>query len=508
MDDRRIRIVGVIGAGVMGRGIAQVMAQAGYRVVLCDHNPSTTEQALAFIADMLRRAAAKGRMAPDDAEAAIGRIVVRGGLSDMSSVGLVIEAVKEDLAVKTALFRALEKTVSSDCILATNTSSLSVTAVAAACRHPERVAGFHFFNPVPLQKVVEVIAGERTDPTVIDALCTVADRVGHQAVRCQDSPGFLVNHAGRGFSTEGLRVVQEGVADPVTVDRIMREAVGFRMGPFELFDLTGIDVSFAVMEQVYHQAFEEPRLRPAPMARRRVEAGLYGRKVGQGFYAYPDGKQVVPSEPALPVGPVPAVWVSRAEAELAQPLADLLKASGVALDSDEHPGPDSVCLVTPVGQDATTAAVAQGLDPARTAAVDALFMDGRLTLMLTAVTTQEARDGLRRVLARTGRSVSVVNDSVGFVAQRIVAVIVNISCEIAQQRIAAPADIDRFVQLALGYPHGPLSLGEAIGRRTVLRVLEGMEAFYGDPRYRPSAWLKRRAMLDIPLNTPEAPLGG
>ncbi|MQX35033.1 3-hydroxyacyl-CoA dehydrogenase [Roseospira navarrensis] len=499
-----MRTVGVVGAGVMGRGIAQVLAQAGHTVRLTDRDPAAAEAARAFVADMLRRAAAKGRMTAAEAEATTARVVVCDGPAAMADADLVIEAVREDMAVKTALFQALEGIVRDDCILATNTSSLSVTAVAAGCRRPGRVAGFHFFNPVPLQRVVEVVAGERTEPAVIDTLCRVAEGVGHTAVRCLDSPGFLVNHAGRGFYTEGLRVQQEGIADPVTIDRILREAAGFRMGPFELFDLTGIDISFAVMEQVYRQFFDEPRLRPAPMARRRVDAGLYGRKAGRGFYAYPEGRQAVPPDPAVPDGPVPPVWLSPAEVALARPVRDLLAAGGVHLDGGARPGPESLCLVTPVDTDATSAAVAQGLDPTRTAAVDALFADGRLTLMLTAVTAPEARDGLRRALALTGRPVSVISDSVGFVAPRVVATIANIACEIAQQRIAAPDDVDRVVKIALGYPLGPLSLGEAMGRQTVLRLLEGMQAFYGDPRYRPSAWLRRRVLLDMPLTTREA----
>jgi 3-hydroxybutyryl-CoA dehydrogenase len=226
--------------------------------------------------------------------------------------------------------------------------------------------------------------------------------------------------------------------------------------------------------------------------------------VGEGFYRYQNGKQIVPPENPAPTGPNRPVWVSRHDAALAAPVIDLLRDAGVTLDEGDRPADGSVCLLTPIGEDATSAAVAQGLDPARCAAIDALYMAGRLTLMVTATTTPEARDALHCALAQTGRAVSVINDSVGFVAPRIIATIVNISCEIAQQRIAAPEDIDTFVKLGLGYPQGPLSLGESMGRRTVLRLLEGMERFYGDPRYRPSAWLKRRALLDIPLTTPEA----
>lgn len=504
---RELTTIGVVGTGTMGRGIVQVMAQAGFRVRMFDGNRAAADNALAFIADMLKRAAVKGTLTAADADAAIARISIAESLGDMADAGLVIEAVAERLEVKIALFRDLEAIVAADAILATNTSSLSVTAVAAGCARPERVAGFHFFNPVPLQKVVEIIGGERTGEEVITALFAVSARCGHKAVRCIDSPGFLINHAGRGLYTEGLRVVQEGVTDPLTVDRIMRDAVAFRMGTFELFDLTGLDVSFAVTELIYNQFYQDPRLRPSPLPPRRIAAGLYGRKVGEGFYAYPSGKQVVPAEPPAPDVALRPVWVSKAEGVLAAPLTAYLQAAGVPLDTGERPAPGALALVTPVGQDASTAALAQGLDPARTAAVDPLYFEGRITLMLTVSTAPEARDALHAALAKGGRPVSVINDSVGFVAQRIVVTIVNISCEIAQQRIADPAEIDEFVRMGLGYPKGPLSLGEAMGANQVLRVLEGMQAFYGDPRYRPSAWLKRRALLGLPLATPEAARG-
>ena len=205
----------------------------------------------------------------------------------MSGADIVVEAIVEELEAKRRLFGDLESIVSDDCILASNTSSLSVTAIAADCDRPERVAGYHFFNPVPLLKVVEVVDGLLTAPWVGDVLDAVARRCGHRPVRAKDSPGFLVNHAGRGFNTEGLRIVQEGVARPRDVDDILREGgTKFRMGPFELMDTTGLDVSGVVMESIYRQFYEEPRFRPVPIARQRMAAGLYGRKTCRGFDAY------------------------------------------------------------------------------------------------------------------------------------------------------------------------------------------------------------------------------
>ncbi|MGE4277946.1 MAG: 3-hydroxyacyl-CoA dehydrogenase [Magnetospirillum sp.] len=498
------QVIGVIGTGVMGRGIVQLHAQGGFNVVMFDANRQSAQAAYDFIAGMLRRAAAKGGMDAQAAEAAIARITIADDLSAMAACGVVVEAVAEKLEVKKDLFTQLEGIVADDCILASNTSSLLVTAVAAACRLPGRVAGYHFFNPVPLMPVVEVIPGERTDPSVTTILCRLAEACGHKAVLCQDSPGFVINHAGRGMYSEGLRLVQEGVADPVTIDRVVREAGGFKMGPFELMDLTGLDVSYPVMELIYHQFFQEPRFRPSPLPSRRVAAGLFGRKSGEGFYVYPEGKQQQPPEAPVPSVALPKVWVSRAEADLAPAVAELFAQAGCVMDLGERPDADSLCVVTPLGSDAGSAALQQGVDPRRTVAVDPLFLNKRVTLMLTTLTEPAWRDAAHAALAASGRAVAVINDSVGFVAQRVVATIVNIGCDIAQQRIAAPADVDDLVRLGLGYPAGPLSLGDRVGARHVLKVLEGMQAFYGDPRYRPSPWLKRRAALGVSLRVAEA----
>lgn len=498
------RTIAVIGTGVMGRGIVQLHAQGGFQVLIHDVRPEAARAARDFVADMLRRAAAKGAMTAAAADAAIARVTIVDDLGGLAAADIVVEAVAEKLEVKRELFAQLETIVSDACVLATNTSSLLVTAVAAGCRLPGRVAGYHFFNPVPLMPVVEVIDGERTDPQVTELLCRVATACGHKAVMCQDSPGFVINHAGRGLYSEGLRLVQEGVADPVTIDRIIREAGGFRMGPFELMDLTGLDVSYPVMELIYHQFFQEPRFRPSPLPSRRVAAGLYGRKSGAGFYTYPEGRQQVPAEAPTPaVAPAP-LWISPALVEMGVRVRQRLAAAGVPIDDGAAPAAGSVAVVTPVGGDATTNALAQGLDPARTVAIDPLFLDGRLTLMLTAATEAPWRDRAHAALAGAGLKVSVINDSAGFVAQRVVATIVNIASDIAQQRIAAPTDVDDLVRLGLGYPAGPLTLGDRVGAANILGILDGMSGFYGDPRYRPSPWLKRRARLGLSLLTPEA----
>jgi 3-hydroxybutyryl-CoA dehydrogenase len=242
----------------MGRGIAQIAAQAGLRVKLFDTNPAALNSARDALTSTWTMLASKGKMTTEQAHDALGRLYLIDAIKDLSDCDLVIEAIIERLDIKQPFFKELESVVSADCMLVSNTSSLSITSIAAACARPERVAGFHFFNPVPLMKVVEVIDGLRTDPAVGDALMALTVRMGHMPVRAKDMPGFIVNHAGRGMNTEGLRVVQENVTDFSTVDGIMREQAGFKMGPFELMDLTGLDVSHAVMESIYHQFYEEP----------------------------------------------------------------------------------------------------------------------------------------------------------------------------------------------------------------------------------------------------------
>ena len=493
--------IGVVGTGTMGRGIAQIAVTGGFRVKMFDAQAGAADAAREFVNRMIDRAAEKGRMSSGDASAATGRLQIAGALADLAGCGLVVEAIVENLEAKRALFQELEGIVSDDAILATNTSSLSVTRIAAACVRPERIAGYHFFNPVPLLKVVEVVAGELTAPEVVDALDAVARKCGHEPVRTRDTPGFLVNHAGRGLYTEGVRIVAEGIAEPRQVDDVMREAAGFRMGPFELMDTTGLDVSGVVMESIYEQFYQEPRFRPQAFVRGRMAAGLHGRKTGRGFYVYEDGAKTAPPEPG-PASELPeAVWLG---GEGVTVLGDLLNGK-VDVEIGPRPSARAICMVAPFGRDATMTALDLGVEPERTVAVDTLFgAVGRRTLMTTSVTDPGVRDAAHAALAADGGAVTVIHDSPGFIAQRVIATIVNISSEIAQMRIATPADIDKAVCLGLAYPRGPLAFGDGLGPAKILAILKAMQEFYGDPRYRPSPWLVRRARLGVSLATPEA----
>jgi 3-hydroxybutyryl-CoA dehydrogenase len=480
-------VAGVAGAGTMGRGIAQVLAQCGVRTLVYDAQPGAAEKARAAIGQALNKVAEKGKITADQVQATLGRLVPVPSLEALAPCRVIVEAIVEELGAKREIFSKLESLVGEDCILASNTSSLSVTAMAAACKRPGRVAGYHFFNPVPVMKIVEVVDGTLTEPWVGEALAGLARRFGHTAVRCKDTPGFVVNHAGRAFVPESLRILSEGVADFAAIDRILVDAAGFRLGPFGLMDLVGLDVAHAVMKSMYGQYYEEPKYRPSFLAEPRVAAGLLGRKTGRGWYTYKDGVAEPLPEPK-PVSKLPKlVWA-----------VPELKAFATTPSKDAD-----VCLVAPLGKDATTAALELDLDPKRTVAVDPLFgFSKRCTLMTTPVTTPEARD-MAHALFSQKTPVSIIKDSPGFVAQRVVAHIVNVGCDIVQMRIATPEDLDRAVMLGLGYPKGPLAMGDAVGAAKILAILEAMNEIFQEPRYRPSPWLRRRARLGVSLLTPE-----
>ncbi|TEA79190.1 3-hydroxyacyl-CoA dehydrogenase [Allopusillimonas ginsengisoli] len=504
-----IRTIGVIGAGAMGRGIAQIAAQAGFEVLLFDQNQEAVAAARQSLQQVWEKLSAKGKITEAVAGESLARVRTCASLQDMAQAQLVIEAIVERLDIKRELFKQLEEIVAADCILASNTSSLSITAIAQACEKPGRVAGYHFFNPVPLMKVVEIIDGLRSDAQTGDALIALAREMGHTPVRARDMPGFIVNHAGRGMNIEGLKAVQESVASFAQVDAIMREQAGFRMGPFELMDLTGLDVSHPVMESVYRQFYDEPRFRPSPITAVRVAGKLLGRKTGRGFYDYGEDQTAKPEAPAVP--PLPdglRVWLAPFQSVGHRRAAALLKALGANLITSDRPPHDALIVVTPFGEDAASIVGAYELDGERTVALDTFFgleQGRRRVLMCCAATAPQWRDAAHALFAGDGTAVSVIQDSAGFVAQRIVAAIVNVACDIAQQSIASPGDIDLAVSLGLGYPHGgPLSIGDKLGASHLLEILRAMQRVTGDMRYRPSLWLQRRVQLGMSLRAEAA----
>jgi 3-hydroxybutyryl-CoA dehydrogenase len=337
----------------------------------------------------------------------------------------------------------------------------------------------------------------------VAALTGFARRIGKHPVVATDTPGFVVNHAGRAYGPEALRIVAQGIASPREVDLLMKEAAGFRMGPFKLLDLVGADVAHAVMVSIHDQYFGEPMYQPSAQLAVRVAGGLLGRKTGQGFYDY--AGPPVAGAPTIDVvaQPKPAsAWV--ADEDGGSDLAAMLDAAGVKTVLGGKSDPGALCFVTPLGEDATGAVVRLKLDPGRSVAVD-LFgrFQGRRTVMKTPLTSPETLGGAVAALSATGAPVTAINDSPGFVVQRLLAMIVNVGSRIAELRIAQPADIDTAVELGLNYPKGPLALGDALGPARVLAVLDGMHAVTLDPKYRACVWLRRRARLGVSLLTPD-----
>jgi 3-hydroxybutyryl-CoA dehydrogenase len=499
--------IGIVGTGAMGRGIAQIAAQAGSTVWLFDMHASAVDAAVAALYDTWLKLAAKGKLTAEQVADCQKRLRKATALTDLSVCDLVVEAVVEKLDVKQRLFAELEALVAPEAVLATNTSSLSVTAIAHGLKRPAQLAGFHFFNPVPLMRVVEVIAGLKTAPAVCERLRTFALAMGHTPVMAQDTPGFIVNHAGRGYGTEALRIVGEQVADFATIDRILKDQMGFRLGPFELMDLTALDVSHPVMESIYHQYYQEPRYRPSVITAQRLAGGVLGRKVGEGFYRYVDGHAQVPAEAAVPqIKEIPPVWVPPRAARRAE-LYQLLKNLGASIETAQQPSERALILVAPLGHDVTTVAAVERLDASRTVGIDMMLPDAavkRRVLATNPATRPDMRDAAHALLARDGKAVSVIKDSGGFVTQRVVGAIVNIASDMCQQGICSPQDLETGVTLGLGYPVGPLAMGDQIGPTSVLEILFNLQTVYGDPRYRPSPWLRRRGALGLSLTHVEA----
>ena len=524
----RIRIVGT---GVMGRGIAQWAAVAGHTVELADARPESVTEAVGFVRGMLERAAHKGRMSQDEAAAALERLVplespyaapgdggIGGGDDAAGAPGLVIEAVREDLETKAGLFTELAKVLPAGTVFATNTSSLSVTEIGARLSDPGRLAGLHFFNPVPLMRIAEVVPGAATREDVPDLLTRFVESCGHRAVTVADTPGFLVNHAGRGLVTEALALLEESVAGPADLDAVARDVLGLRMGPFELMDLTGLDVTASVIDTIWRGFRHSDRLRPSYLTANRVTAGLHGRKTGRGFHPYgPDA----PADAAAPTAPPAGGDAGRPVAVVGEGAdADALRAA-LGVRPQAAPGARDLLLVPTWGGTVAAAVAAHALPADRTLGVDPLSLGtARRVLAVTPAVSPEAVRDAVAVLAdlpvpglaagpdavREPSAVTVVRDTAGSVAQRLLASIVSVAASIAERHIAAPADIDVAVTAGLGYPQGPLAWGDRIGAGRLLALHRALHATTGDPRYRPTRWVTERAQLGLPLSAPDTPL--
>ncbi len=482
----RLKVLGVAGAGPMGAGIAQIGLTAGLEVVLYDVNAGALAKAAEDIAARIARLEEKGQLASGFAAAAKARLHLAGGIEAFASCEVVVEAIVERLDIKQQFFAELEAVVAPDAMLATNTSSLSVAAIAARCQHKSRVCGLHFFNPVPLMKLVEVVVAPATSPDIARFAEEVSRQIGKVSVTVKDAPGFLVNLQGRAYTLEGLAIAQEQVSDPATIDRIMRDGASFRMGPFELMDLTGIDVNYAASTYIYEGYQHDPRLKTTTLHRLMSDAGLYGRKTARGFFAYGDDATPahVQPEPSGKVlrprfGEQSAHWISLGDVELGE----------------------DVVLIAPVGEDCATACHRLGLDPRHTVAIDFTAVERKHLTVMAAVGGGEQALVVADWLRGLGFVAEVIQDSPGFVLQRILVMIANLGCELAQIGVAAPKDIDLAMQLAQNYPKGPLEWADWLGLAKVHGIMEQLHSITGSDRYRPSLWLRRRALLGLSAYT-------
>ncbi len=491
-------VVGVVGAGAMGQGIVQVALQGGMRVVLFDARDGGAEAGLKAVFGRLERSVEKGRITQEAYDGMRSSASVADGWSSFSDAHVIVEAVFEDLEVKHSVFKNLEAVVSPDCILTSNTSSLPIASIARVLDRPERVAGLHFFNPVPLMRLVEVIKGAATSDEVMDALMVVGERMGRTPVKVKDAPGFLVNLGGRAFTTEGLHLVHEGVATPAQVDAVMKDCGHFRMGPFELMDLTGIDVNYPVSLIVHEQYNYDPRLRTAPLHKALFDAGWFGRKTRQGHYRYDDkGTMIDPPSPdhVTDAAPAKAVYVAADADVFGEVLAG---ASRLASDDGESP-----IVAALFGEDASAFAARTGLDYRRIVAVDTTGdVSKRLTVMTAPGADPAARDAVAALFVANGKAVTAIKDSPGFICQRMRSMIGNLGCEMAQIGIADPASIDLAMRLGLNYRMGPIETVDDMGTELTHRIMQAMYEASGDSRYRPSQWLRRRAQLGLLASVP------
>jgi 3-hydroxybutyryl-CoA dehydrogenase len=500
-------VVAVIGSGAMGSGIAQVAAAAGYDVRLFDTRPDAVVKAIADIGKVYGKLVEKGRMSGEDAAAASARLHPLGSLHEVAGAAIVIEAIVENLDVKRMLFADLEKVVGDDCILATNTSSISVTAIAAKLRRPERLVGMHFFNPVPLMALVEVISGLATSQEVAATVFATAEAWGKNPVHAKSTPGFIVNRVARPFYAEGLRLLSEQAADPATLDAVMREGGGFRMGPFELMDLIGHDVNFSVTQSVFNAYFGDPRFMPSVLQQEMVNAGFLGRKSGRGFYRYGDDA-AKPAPATMAAQPKPeTVSISMepgTKNAVTEPVELRLKSAGYTV-THRKPLPGAGHNEAP-GFHCTGAAIF--LSDGRTATERAnankhpdtvlydLVLDAagatRIALARADQCSESAWLAAVGLFQAAGFAVTQIDDVPGMVVMRTVAMLANEAADAVNQGVCSAEAVDIAMQKGVNYPRGPLAWADAVGIAHVVAVLSNLADTYGEDRYRVSSLLRRK----------------
>ncbi len=489
-------LIAVVGTGAMGAGIAQVAAAAGHPVKLLDARPDAAARAVAGIRAQFAKMAEKGKLTAAAAQAAGDRLIAVEHLADLADAALVVEAIVESLEAKQKLYADLEAIVGAGCLFGTNTSSISVTAIGAALKHPERLAGLHFFNPAPLMALVEIVSGLATDPAVADTLFATANAWGKTAVHARSTPGFIVNRVARPYYAEALRLAQEGAADYATIDACCREAGGFRMGPFELMDMIGHDVNFAVTNSVWRAFYNDPRFLPSLLQQELVDAGFYGKKTGRGFYDYREGAVKPEAQTEAPQAPAGKIAIF-GESAAADALADRLQHSGLSFSR----APDADGRIAEIGRavlyitdgrSATQRAAESGV--ANTVLVDLALDYGQTTRLAIAAAEQceaAATAAAVGLLQTAGIKVSRLRDVPGLAVMRTVAMLANEAADAVNQGVCSETGADQAMRLGVNYPRGPLAWADAVGVAAIRDVLAHLGASYGEDRYRISPLIQR-----------------
>jgi 3-hydroxybutyryl-CoA dehydrogenase len=488
--------VAVIGAGAMGAGIAQIAAAAGHRTKIFDAKPGTAEAAIAGIAGTLEKLAGKGRITPNDAAAATRLLQSASSLDECKSAGLVVEAIVENLDVKRKVLAEVEAVVCAECIIASNTSSISITAIGAGLKRPQRLLGMHFFNPAPVMELVEIVSGLATDPAVAETIYATAVAWRKVPVHTRSTPGFIVNRVARPFYAEALRLLNEQAASPATIDAIMKEAGGFRMGPFELMDLIGHDVNYAVTRSVFEAYYNDPRFTPSLIQKELVDAGFLGRKSGRGFYLY--GAEVEARIPTSePPEPVPRRAALAKTGPLTNALAKRLSGKiefdrGLANGSRDEVEVDGATLGLTDGSSATQRANESGRNDL---VVIDLALDyataTRVGLSRADQCSEAAYRATVGLLQAAGFAVSPLKDVPGMAVMRTVAMLANEAADAVDQAVCTATDVDSAMRKGVNYPRGPLAWADSIGLAAVQEVLDNLARHYGEDRYRTSSLIRR-----------------
>ncbi|MEW7849891.1 3-hydroxyacyl-CoA dehydrogenase [Massilia aurea] len=500
-------LIAVIGAGAMGSGIVQVALNAGHRVALYDAAPAALAKGVASIDATYRRLLEKGKIDAATHADRTARLLPAATLADLADAALVIEAIVENLDIKASVLGEVEALLGEHAIIATNTSSLSVTAIGARLKRPAQVAGLHFFNPAPLLPLVEIVSGKATSPEVADTLFATALAWKKTPVRCASTPGFIVNRVARPFYGEALRLLADRAASAATIDAILRDAGGFRMGAFELMDLIGHDVNYAVTKSVYDALYQDPRYKPSLLQKDLVDAGWLGRKSGQGFYPY--GENAVRPEPAVaPDAPRPSNIIIEGDLGVAAPLAQLARDAGLEVAVTEAAGRallwiDGVAVALTDGRSALRR-LADG-DPAGVVFDLAFDYAGGSAIALAAADLAQsgALQTATGFFQALGKRVLVVEDVPGLVIMRTVAMLANEAADVVQQGVASAGDTDLAMVNGVNYPRGPLAWADLVGAATVQRVLANLAAAYGEDRYRSAPLMLRHALNGRPFHTGE-----